>query len=191
MGVVVLPMTSAHRSISRRSNRWGSAPQNETMLGVLRRLLDWLISLFWKKEMELALVGLQNSGKSTFMNIISVRIRESCSNWGADCGIATPSSIASQPPNSLELTDRTIPEALFPLQIRQGERGKGLGLNILNKLMILSLNFNPYVYPRRIHRSLLLPSINMESSPTLLVWNTLFVRLIKGLCVVVFSFVQW
>uniref|UniRef100_UPI00358E8902 ADP-ribosylation factor-like protein 8B-A n=1 Tax=Myxine glutinosa TaxID=7769 RepID=UPI00358E8902 len=41
------------------------------MLGVIRRLLDWLISLFWKKEMELALVGLQNSGKSTFMNVIS------------------------------------------------------------------------------------------------------------------------
>uniref|UniRef100_A0A8C4X187 ADP-ribosylation factor-like protein 8A n=1 Tax=Eptatretus burgeri TaxID=7764 RepID=A0A8C4X187_EPTBU len=71
VGVVVLPVTSAHRSISRRSNRGRSAPQNETMLGVLRRLLDWLISLFWKKEMELALVGLQNSGKSTFMNIIS------------------------------------------------------------------------------------------------------------------------
>lgn len=28
-----------------------------------QRLLDWLRSLFWTKEMELSLIGLQNAGK--------------------------------------------------------------------------------------------------------------------------------
>ena len=33
-------------------------------------------SLFWKQEMELTLVGLQNSGKTTLVNVLSVRERE-------------------------------------------------------------------------------------------------------------------
>ena len=43
------------------------------MLAFLHRILDWFKNVFWKEEMELALVGLQNSGKTTFVNIISVR----------------------------------------------------------------------------------------------------------------------
>uniref|UniRef100_A0A8C5UI85 ADP ribosylation factor like GTPase 8B n=1 Tax=Malurus cyaneus samueli TaxID=2593467 RepID=A0A8C5UI85_9PASS len=39
--------------------------------GVLFRLLDWFRSLFWKEEMELTLVGLQYSGKTTFVNVIA------------------------------------------------------------------------------------------------------------------------
>eukprot|EP00049_Salpingoeca_infusionum_P005702 m.95544 g.95544 ORF g.95544 m.95544 type:complete len:185 (-) comp13059_c0_seq1:300-854(-) len=35
------------------------------------RFMDWIKSLFWKEEMELTLVGLQNSGKSTFVNVIA------------------------------------------------------------------------------------------------------------------------
>lgn len=35
-------------------------------------LINWLKSLFWKQEMELTLVGLQNSGKSTLVNVLSV-----------------------------------------------------------------------------------------------------------------------
>ncbi|EGD81653.1 ADP-ribosylation factor family protein [Salpingoeca rosetta] len=35
------------------------------------RFIDWLKSLFWKEEMELTLVGLQNSGKSTFVDVIA------------------------------------------------------------------------------------------------------------------------
>lgn len=35
--------------------------------------VDWLRSLFWSQEMELTLVGLQNSGKSTLVNVITVR----------------------------------------------------------------------------------------------------------------------
>jgi len=42
-----------------------------TMLAAINRLLDWLKSLFWKEEMELTLVGLQNSGKTTFVNVIA------------------------------------------------------------------------------------------------------------------------
>jgi hypothetical protein len=32
-------------------------------------------SLFFKQEMELTLVGLQNSGKTTLVNVVAVRIR--------------------------------------------------------------------------------------------------------------------
>jgi len=45
------------------------------MLAFLHRILDWFKNVFWKEEMELALVGLQNSGKTTFVNVISVRQR--------------------------------------------------------------------------------------------------------------------
>jgi ADP-ribosylation factor-like protein 8 len=34
-------------------------------------LLEWFKSLFWKQEMELTLVGLQNSGKTTLVNVIA------------------------------------------------------------------------------------------------------------------------
>lgn len=41
------------------------------MLRFFRSMLDWLRGLFWKEEMELTLVGLQNSGKTTFVNVIA------------------------------------------------------------------------------------------------------------------------
>jgi hypothetical protein len=44
------------------------------MLALINRILDWLKSLFWKEEMELTLVGLQYSGKTTFVNVIAVCI---------------------------------------------------------------------------------------------------------------------
>jgi nicotinamide riboside kinase len=37
-------------------------------------VLEWFRSLFWKQEMELTLVGLQNSGKTTLVNVIAVRL---------------------------------------------------------------------------------------------------------------------
>ena len=43
------------------------------MMSLINRVLDWIRSLFWKEEMELTLVGLQNSGKTTFVNVIAVR----------------------------------------------------------------------------------------------------------------------
>lgn len=42
------------------------------MWALINRVLDWLKSLFWKEEMELTLVGLQYSGKTTFVNVIAV-----------------------------------------------------------------------------------------------------------------------
>lgn len=44
------------------------------MFNMINKLLDWVRSLFWKEEMELTLVGLQGSGKTTFVNVIAVRI---------------------------------------------------------------------------------------------------------------------
>lgn len=44
------------------------------MLALVNRILDWFKSLFWKEEMELTLVGLQCSGKTTFVNVIAVSI---------------------------------------------------------------------------------------------------------------------
>ncbi|KAJ6661067.1 hypothetical protein lerEdw1_016868 [Lerista edwardsae] len=43
------------------------------MLALFTKLLDWFRALFWKEEMELTLVGLQYSGKTTFVNVIAVR----------------------------------------------------------------------------------------------------------------------
>ena len=42
------------------------------MLALVQKVLDWFKSLFWKEEMELTLVGLQYSGKTTFVNVIAV-----------------------------------------------------------------------------------------------------------------------
>ncbi|WAR25794.1 AR8BA-like protein, partial [Mya arenaria] len=41
------------------------------MFQFFQRILDWFKSLFWKEEMELTLVGLQYSGKTTFVNVIA------------------------------------------------------------------------------------------------------------------------
>jgi ADP-ribosylation factor-like protein 8 len=41
------------------------------MLSFFRSIIDWFKSLFWKEEMELTLVGLQHSGKTTFVNVIA------------------------------------------------------------------------------------------------------------------------
>ncbi|KAL0219013.1 hypothetical protein P9112_004666 [Eukaryota sp. TZLM1-RC] len=40
-------------------------------MGLISKLLDWLKSLFWKQEMELSLLGLGNSGKTTFVGVVS------------------------------------------------------------------------------------------------------------------------
>ncbi|XBI48326.1 hypothetical protein VPH35_112095 [Triticum aestivum] len=43
-------------------------------MGLWDSLLNWLRSLFFKQEMELSLVGLQNAGKTSLVNSIAVRI---------------------------------------------------------------------------------------------------------------------
>lgn len=42
------------------------------MLAFINKIVDWFKRLFWMEEMELTLVGLQNSGKTTFVNVIAV-----------------------------------------------------------------------------------------------------------------------
>lgn len=42
----------------------------------IKAFMDWLRSLFFKEEMELTLVGLQNSGKTTLVNVLAVRDRD-------------------------------------------------------------------------------------------------------------------
>jgi len=37
---------------------------------IIDSFLEWLKSLFWKQEMEITLIGLQNSGKTTIVNLI-------------------------------------------------------------------------------------------------------------------------
>ncbi len=48
------------------------------MASFFKGILDWLRSLFFKEEMEITLVGLQNSGKTTFVNVIAVRCVREC-----------------------------------------------------------------------------------------------------------------
>jgi len=38
---------------------------------IIDSFLEWLKSLFWKQEMELTLIGLQNSGKTTIVNVVA------------------------------------------------------------------------------------------------------------------------
>lgn len=56
---------------------WGFAK----MLAFFRSILDWIKSLFWKEEMELTLVGLQYSGKTTFVNVIAVSLMYVWDGW--------------------------------------------------------------------------------------------------------------
>lgn len=65
------------------------------MIALINKLLDWFKALFWKEEMELTLVGLQYSGKTTFVNVIAVSVvlggEGPCAN--ASCHLASGSSI--------------------------------------------------------------------------------------------------
>jgi ADP-ribosylation factor-like protein 8 len=35
------------------------------------KLLNWIRSMFFNKELEISIVGLQNAGKSTFVNVLA------------------------------------------------------------------------------------------------------------------------
>jgi len=48
------------------------------MFEFIQSIIDWFKGLFWNEEMEITLVGLQNSGKSTFVSVISVSV-DGCS----------------------------------------------------------------------------------------------------------------
>merc|ERR1739841_142680 len=40
-------------------------------MGLFTAFLDWLRSLFFKQEMELSLIGLQNAGKTSLVNVVA------------------------------------------------------------------------------------------------------------------------
>jgi len=58
-------------------------------LAFFRSILDWIKSLFWKEEMELTLVGLQYSGKTTFVNVIAVSVMNESFLWSMPTYFAT------------------------------------------------------------------------------------------------------
>jgi ADP-ribosylation factor-like protein 8 len=41
------------------------------MYAFFASLLDWLRSMFFHREMELSLIGLQNAGKSSLVNVLT------------------------------------------------------------------------------------------------------------------------
>jgi ADP-ribosylation factor-like protein 8 len=45
------------------------------MFAWVQNLINYIKGLFWSEEMELTLVGLQNAGKTTFVNVIAVCFR--------------------------------------------------------------------------------------------------------------------
>ncbi len=71
--VDVKPHPMRKNDPSPSSSSSSSTPEpNRTMIALFNKLLDWFKALFWKEEMELTLVGLQYSGKTTFVNVIAV-----------------------------------------------------------------------------------------------------------------------
>lgn len=47
------------------------AKSSNPIKNAVNKLLDWMRSIFWRKELEITLVGPQNSGKTTLVNVIS------------------------------------------------------------------------------------------------------------------------
>jgi len=40
-------------------------------LGFFERIFEWIKSLFFNKELELAILGIQNAGKTTIVNVMA------------------------------------------------------------------------------------------------------------------------
>merc|ERR1712125_161348 len=49
----------------------GKQASTMSIAAFFQGILEWFQNLFWKQEMELTLVGLQNSGKTTLVSVIS------------------------------------------------------------------------------------------------------------------------
>ncbi len=41
------------------------------MSWIIKKIFDWVLGLFWKKRLDLSVVGLQNAGKTTLVNTMS------------------------------------------------------------------------------------------------------------------------
>ncbi len=44
---------------------------NKKELGFFERIIEWIKSLFFNKELELAILGIQNAGKTTLVNVMA------------------------------------------------------------------------------------------------------------------------
>ncbi|KAI7242273.1 ras small GTPase [Hortaea werneckii] len=40
-------------------------------MGLLKRIYDWLLSLFWATEMDITMIGLQNAGKTSLLRVLA------------------------------------------------------------------------------------------------------------------------
>eukprot|EP00959_Pyramimonas_sp_CCMP1952_P098960 2068718-Pyramimonas_sp.AAC.1 len=49
-------------------------PHIARLRGLWNGFLEWIRSMFFKQEMELSLIGLQNAGKSSFVNVLTTGI---------------------------------------------------------------------------------------------------------------------
>jgi len=67
------------------------------MLTFFNKIIDWFRSLFWKEEMELTLVGLQNSGKTTFVNVIAVSVESGSESSEKKVGTSAWGGLALYP----------------------------------------------------------------------------------------------
>ncbi|ETE69834.1 ADP-ribosylation factor-like protein 8A, partial [Ophiophagus hannah] len=99
------------------------------MLALFTKLLDWFRALFWKEEMELTLVGLQYSGKTTFVNVIAkliCPIPEAGAILGCGCNscfariVATPKMVST----SKMAQKKAIWHTACSLSEKQGMMGK-------------------------------------------------------------------
>ncbi|KAG8278056.1 ADP-ribosylation factor-like protein 8B [Homalodisca vitripennis] len=84
------------------------------MLALINRILDWFKSLFWKEEMELTLVGLQCSGKTTFVNVIAISEEQYFVNIKQELSYRKPLPILRQRSKSSGLVDNVIAESRRP-----------------------------------------------------------------------------
>ncbi|KXT13191.1 hypothetical protein AC579_7907 [Pseudocercospora musae] len=41
------------------------------MVGIFKRIYDWLLSLFWATEMDITMIGLQNAGKTSLLRVLA------------------------------------------------------------------------------------------------------------------------
>ncbi|KAG9325278.1 hypothetical protein KVV02_000026 [Mortierella alpina] len=86
------------------------------MASFIQNFLDWLRSLFFKTEMELTLVGLQNSGKTTLVNVIAVSLKRTRNHVFARATVVFEQRIRETQHGSGQFTEDMIPTVGFNMR---------------------------------------------------------------------------